>query len=141
MPVHSKGSGVPMSIVKPLSNGCENTSAISIAADSFKAASGVYSSWKWASAAVVSRPASTVPRNSAAARGLLFNVAAIDRDDVALPGVEFDPEIDLRLGERVVALLAHNALNQHLAGRVEHAQRNADGLPAVAEPAFAGDGI
>ena len=77
----------------------------------------------------------------AAGRELLLNVAAIDRDDVALAGIELDPVVDLRLGERVVAFVAHDALDQHLAGLVEHPQGHADGLAAVAEPAFAGDGV
>ena len=60
---------------------------------------------------------------------------------MALAGVELDPVVDLRLGEGVVALGAHDALDQHLAGLVEHSQRHSDRRAAVAEPALAGDGV
>src|SRR5690349_3117587 len=128
-----------MFIVNPLSNGCENTSASSMAADSCNAAAGVYRSWKWASAVVATRPPSAAAKSRAAGRGLLLNVAAVDRDDVPLPAVELDPEVDFRLREREIALVAHLAVDEHLAGLVEHVHGHADGLAAVAEPAFAGD--
>src|SRR5512139_34755 len=128
-----------MFIVNPLSNGCENTSASSRAAASFNAASGVYSSWKWASAVVATSPPSAVARSRAAGRDLFLNVAAVDSYDVPLPRVELDPEVDLRLCEREVALVAHLAVDENLAGLVEHVHGHADGLAAVAEAAFAGD--
>ena len=81
------------------------------------------------------------PRRSVARRRLRFNVAAIDRDDVPLPGVELDAEIDLRLHEREVAVVAHLAVDEDLAGLIEHAQRHADRRAAVAEPALAGDRV
>ena len=94
----------------------------------FNAASGVYSSWKCASAAVVASPdhgtEDRPPR-----RGLLFNVAAIDRDDVALAPVARDPEVDFRLREREVAVVAHLAVDEHLAGLIQHAQRDPTALP------------
>src|SRR5688572_28028947 len=96
-------------------------------------------SWKWASAVVATSPPSAVARSRAAGRGLLLNVAAVDPDAVPLPRVELDPEVDLRLREREVALVAHLAVDEHLAGLVEHVHGHADGLAAVAEPAFTGD--
>src|SRR6185436_5999131 len=130
-----------MFIVNPLSDGCESTSASSMVADSFNAAAGVYSSWKWASAVVATRPPSAMARSRAAGRELLLNVAAVDRDDVPLSRVELDPVIDLRLRKGEVALVAHLPVDEDLAGRIEHPQRHADGLGAVAEPAFAGNRV
>src|SRR6185369_11993772 len=100
-----------MFMVKPLSNGCENTNASGTGAASVRAACGVYSSWKCAlasGAATAARaPNSTIEaRHAAPARGgatLLFNVPPVDLHDVPFAGVELHPEWDLGLREGEVA--------------------------------------
>src|SRR5690349_2849781 len=100
-----------MFMVKPLSKGCENTSASGMAADSFNAASGVYRSWKCASAAPLVKPASNTPitgrvlRHRGRRNNLLLNVAAIDGDGMPLTGIEFHAEGHLGLGKCEGAVL------------------------------------
>src|SRR5690606_16290247 len=65
--------------------------------------------------------------------------AAIDRDRVALTGVEHDVVVDRGLFERERAALVHLAVDEHLVARVEHAQRDAFGRGAVREAALADD--
>src|SRR6478735_3760222 len=132
-----------MFMVKPLSKGCENTSASGTAADSFSAASGVYSSWKCASATGLASRIASAPGPKARERHdpkLLFNVAAVDGDDVAFAGIELDAVRHLGLGKGEVAVLGHHAIDQDLAGLVVDPQRHAGRLAAITESALAGDG-
>ena len=60
---------------------------------------------------------------------------------MARAGIELDAKVDFGLHEREIAVLAHGALDEHLAARVEDVHGDADGLAAVAEAAFARDRV
>src|SRR5690606_41951874 len=110
-----------MSMVKPLSNGCENTSASGTGAASRSAACGVYRSWKCACAAAqpsaASAAASTLPlwRGS---RESFFNVAPVDLHHVAITGVHLHPEGNLWPGETELAALVEHTLHRSEERRV-----------------------
>jgi hypothetical protein len=70
---------------------------------------------------------------------LLFNIAAIDLNDMSVTAFELDAKSHFRLREGEITPIAHDPFDQNLSRLVEDAHRHTNGSSTVAESTLARD--